>query len=258
MLSKEVMGALALAILWVNVLLIAAAAAKQAAALLRRRAALAGVVRGRVTRGAGPGGALAAYRVEQVGRAAGEDDILFHDRRAAGEVFGGVVAPDGGEPVTVVAAASAEVWLDAEALSLAGACPSASEFARAHASARKVQGFDRTVVATVGEGAEVYVSPRGDVLVATMDPRALLARKAALSAAFVAGEILAAAACTTLALWPPRFGLVSIAGAALSLGFFLGVQPAGTAVRDAVLVPSRAFLRGRWSRPSAAPIPSEA
>jgi hypothetical protein len=33
------------------------------------------------------------------------------------------------------------------------------------------------------------------------------------------------------------------------------VQPAGTALRDAVLVPSRAVVRGAWKRPAA---PSEA
>ena len=51
-----------------------------------------------------------------------------------------------------------------------------------------------------------------------------------------------------MALWPPVFGLVSTLGGALCLAFFLIVQPAGTALRDAVRVPSRAIVRGQWKR----------
>jgi hypothetical protein len=258
-LTNERMGLLALAILWVNVLLIAAAAAKQLAALLALRAALAkaGVVRGRVVRGDGPGGALAAHRVAQVGRAAGDGGVIvFHDHEAAGEVFGGAISTAGGEeiaipPVPPIPPAEAEVWLDAGTIARAGACGSAAAFDGAYASARKAQGFERTVIATVGQGAEVFVSARGAPRVATMDPRALLARKAALAAAFIVAELLASAACTAIALWPPRFGLVSTAGGALCLVLFLVAQPAGVWLRDAVLVPSRAFVRGRWSRPAA-------
>ncbi|HZO12649.1 MAG TPA: hypothetical protein VFB62_05315, partial [Polyangiaceae bacterium] len=54
---------------------------------------------------------------------------------------------------------------------------------------------------------------------------------------------------TYLALYPPIFGTVSIVGGALGLVFFLLVQPAGTAIRDAVRVPSVAQLRGSWVRP---------
>src|SRR5262245_50221061 len=99
MLSKEVMGALALGILWVNTLLIAAAAYQDLRALLARRRQLGaasaqgiGLYHGRVARGRGEGGAFAVHRIEQVGRAADGEErvILFADRSAEGEVFGGM------------------------------------------------------------------------------------------------------------------------------------------------------------------------
>lgn len=88
------------------------------------------------------------------------------------------------------------------------------------------------------------------ILVAAMDPRALLAKKAALGAAFIAGELLAAAGCTALALRPPVFGAASTLGGVLGLAFFFTVQPAATSVRDAMLLPSRAPVRGSWARAS--------
>jgi hypothetical protein len=249
MLSREIMGALALAILWVNTLLIAAAAAKQIAVLLARRAALAGMVRGRVVRGDGSDGAFAAHRLEQVGRAGADGaSILFHDRSADGEVFGGTLALDGGGEREVRASAPAEVWLTQRELSDAVACESREAFEEAYAPAAKAKGYVRTVVAEVRPGASVFVATGERILVASMDPRALLVKKAVLGAAFIAAELVAAAACTALALHPPVFGMVSTIGGALGLAFFLLVQPAGTAARDAMLVPSLAPVRGRWVR----------
>jgi hypothetical protein len=264
MLSRDVMGVLCLAILWVNTLLIAGAAAQRVAALLRRRAEIGRPVRGRVVEAAG--GAIAVHRVDQVGRAAADDaSILFHDRGYAGEATGGTIALDGGGEARVPARSEAEVWLRPDEVARAAACPSAEAFDRALEPARKARGFSRTIAASIGEGATVWVAgvvrgegdarvieppPGRPLLLATLDPRALLARKAALAAAFAAGEILLAAACTAVALWPPVFGTVSTVGGALCLGFFLLVQPAGVAVRDAVLVPARAIVRGRWVRPA--------
>ena len=253
----------ALAILWVNALLVAADAGQQARALLRRRGDMralgagergAGLVRGRAV-----GGALAVHRVEQIGRAGAiEGTILFHDRAACGEILGGALAAPGGGALTVEAVAVAEVWLTPGELARAAACASDAAFDEAEAHARKARGFSRTVNATVGAGAEVFVlgelrgAGEGRVmsptLVATMDPRALLARKAALAAAFLTGELVLAAACTAVALWPPVFGRISTVGGVLCLGFFLLVQPAGKALRDALQTPSRAPVRGRWTR----------
>jgi hypothetical protein len=256
MLSNQVMGVLALAILWVNTLLVAADVGKQARALLLRREQMRGVLRGRVR-----GGTLAVHRVEQVGRAgSGEGTILFQDRAATGEVLGGTIADEGGGEHALEPSAEAEVWVTAEELGRAGACASLEAFDHAYVSARKARGFSRTVEAPVSAGQEVFVvgSARDGWVVATMDPRALLARRATLAVGFIAGAIVLAAACTAVALWPPAFGSVSTVGGALCLGFFLLVQPAGTALRDAVLVPSRAPVRGRWTRPAAMPEPQAA
>ncbi|MEP7123666.1 MAG: hypothetical protein ABJE95_22250 [Byssovorax sp.] len=275
MLSKELMGVLALAILWVNTLLIAAAAAKEIAALLawkRRLIAVegdsgVGLVRARVTRGAGPGGALAVQRVEQLGRAATNDEggrrvIHFADRSAVGEVFGGTATRDDGEiEIAVDAGASAEVWVPATALAASGSCASDEVFDRAFADAKKARGFARAVegaatgevylfgqLRPMGKGLSLAAAKPGGLLVAKFDPRPWLDRKIALAVLFIVGDIALAAACSAVALWPPRFGLVSTLGGAACLGFFLTAQPAGTALRDAVRVPSRAWLRGKWIR----------
>ncbi len=251
MLSKEVMGVLALAILWVNTLLIAGDALKRAGALLRLRARLAGAVRGRVTRGDGPGGAIATLAIDQIGRAADDAaSIVFHDRGAAGAVHGGAVAIEGGEEIALGAAEGVDVWVDAEAIARAAACASPEAFDRAYESARKAKGFSRTVAARIGVGEEVFATRDGR-FVSTLDPRAALAKRALVALAFVAAEIGLAAGCTIVALWPPVFGTVSTVGGALCLGYFLLVQPAGTALRDAILVPGRAIVRGRWTRADA-------
>lgn len=275
MLSKELMGVLALAILWVNTLLIAAAAWKEIAALTVWRRRLVpvdgdsgvGLVRARVTHGAGPGGALAVQRVEQLGRAATHDEggrrvIHFADRSAAGEVFGGTVTRDASDvEIAVDAEATAEVWVPATALTASGACASDEAFDRAFADAKKARGFARAVegaangevylfgqLRPMGKGFALAAAKPGGLLVATFDPRRWIDRKITLAALFIVGDVALAAACTFVALCPPRFGLVSTLGGAACLGFFLIAQPAGTALRDAVALPSRAWLRGKWVR----------
>jgi hypothetical protein len=275
MLSKELMGVLALAILWVNTLLIAAAAWKEIAALTpwRRRLvpvvgdAGVGLVRAQVTLGAGPGGALAVQRIEQLGRAATHDDggrrvIHFADRSAVGEVFGGTATRDDGDVEIVVDAdAGAEVWVAATALAASGACASDEVFDRAFAEAKKAKGYARAVegaatgevylfgqLRPMGKGLALGAAKPGGLLVATFDPRPWIDRQIALATLFIVGDFALAAACTAVALWPPRFGLVSTLGGAACLGFFLTAQPAGTALREALRLPSRAWLRGRWIR----------
>ncbi len=282
MLSNELMGLLALSILWVNTLLIAAAAWKEIAALSvwRRRFALldgdegAGLVRARVTEGAGPGGALAVQRVEQVGRAATQDDggrrvILFADRSAAGEIFGGVVAREGsGAAISVDAEANAEVWMPAAALEARGACASDEAFDRAYESARKARGFARAVEgAATGEvflfgqlrpmGKGLALSPaksgaaRGHLRSAPVGRAQDQARGALHHRRYRRRRRVHGSGAVA-----PRFGVVSTLGGAACLGFFLIVQPAGTALRDAVRLPSRASLRGRWRRSAPVQEPS--
>jgi hypothetical protein len=258
MLPYPLMGALALAILWVNGLLVAAAALKELWPIRAWTRAIAGgarLVEGIVVRGNGPYGALAVHRVEQLGRATDAGGVVFSDRSYRGEVFGGAIALEGGgAEVAIAESAVAEVWLDATEVAEAAACPSPSAFVAALEPAKKACGHTRTVEAAVREGARVFVvvgrarESGPDVLVATIDPRSWARKRSSLVIAFAMAELLVLAGFTTLALAPPAFGAVSKVGALLGLAFFLLVTPLGTMVRDAVRPPSRCALRGRWSR----------
>lgn len=258
MLTREIMGGIALAILWVNTLLVAAAALKDLRDIARRMRELGPLRRAKVVRGDGKGGALAGSRVEQVGRAAAGkgDAIVFHDRSYSGEIYGGAVAlEDGGREITIAPAVDAEVWVSREDMDAAAACPSEARFDEAYPHARKARGYSRTAEARIQDGRAVWLGgedPAAPRLVAATDPRAWARASMARCAAFAVAEVLAAAGCTAVALWPPAFGLVSTIGGALCLAFFLLVQPAGVAVRESVRPPSRRILRGRWERRSAA------
>jgi hypothetical protein len=281
MLTREIMGCVALAILWINTLLIVAAAAKELLVLEERRARLKlrtpgqatpgyGLLKGRVREGNGPEGALARHRVEQVGRSAGEEKraIVFADRRAVSEVLGGSIAIEGEGVARITPApespAGCEVWASEIALREAAACPSDEQFDAAFVEARKARGFARAVEVALKPGQEVWVAGeigrRGSevlvapsrsfgMLVSAIDPRPILARKIALSIAAIAGMLGGVVGVTALALTQPYFGLISTLGGALCLGFFIAVQPVATALREAVLLPHRAFLRGAWTRP---------
>jgi hypothetical protein len=278
MLSYEIMGALALAILWVNTLLIVAAAYKEMEALgaLARRLRQigpdgvgTGLVEGTCVEGAGEGGALAALRIEQVGRKARgkEPAIAFEDRPPkSSHVFGGAIAATGGSiaiepPLGLV---GLEVWAAEETVRAAAACPSAEAFDAALPEARKARGFVRTVALSIGVGTRVFVfgevrraegrrmigpAEDGTMLVSSVDPHSFCAEKGALCALFIVLVLAAAAGCTALALSDPRFGNLRKLGGLLGLGYFLVVQPAGVWLRGAVRRPSRAPLRGRWTRP---------
>lgn len=272
MLSNELMGLLALAIVWVNTLLVLAAAGRELSALAARRRWMrplapgevgAGLVEGVVAEVADGAGALARHHVDQVGRQAADDHgrhaILFADRAYRGEVLGGAVRA-GDLTIALPKVGEAEVWLPAEAIRAAAACPGEDELGAAYAEAKKARGFSRTVTVDVGPGARVFVAGevrRGDglsvhplpdarLLVSTSDPREVCARHMRRVVLFMIAVPVIAAACTAVALYPPHFGLVSTLGGALCLAYFLLVQPAGTALRDAVLLPHRAILRGSW------------
>lgn len=238
MLTNPMMGALALAILWVNTLLIAAAALQELRRLRRRARSLAGVVEGKVVEGA----PLAELRVEQVGRKSDRGAIVFADRSYASAILGGVVEV-AGERRTIEATTDAEVWLSTDEVARAHAPESEQAVADAMKEASRARGFARTLRATVEAGARVWIA---DGLVATIDPRAWLAKRSWLVVGFVVAEVLLAAGCTAVALVPPVFGTVSTIGGALCLAFFLSVQAVGTSVRDAVRVPALRIVRGTW------------
>jgi hypothetical protein len=268
-LSYPMMGALALAIVWVNALLVAAAAWKELGPIGSwRRAAERGMLRGEVVSGRGPGGAIAVRRIEQVGRATDAGEVIFADRRHACEVYGGTVRLEDGREIDVAATPAAvasplnlgdgvvEVWPDDAAHEAASACPSTEVFSAALEAARKARGFARTVEAAIGPGADVRLLVGDDGttvrLVSAVEPARWAAKKRGLVVAFIAAELAAAGLATAIALVPPAFGLVSKLGGALCLAYFLGVQPIGTAVRDAVRSPARRALRGRWAQASSA------
>ena len=274
MLTREYMGALALAILWVNTLLVAAAALKQANDLRRRARAMrplapgqegAGLIEGRIEDG--DAGALARFEVEQIGRAgaeeAGRRTIHFGDRTFGGALLGGAIS-SGGSRVRVRAGAG-EVWPDRADVLAAAACGGQARFDQVFEEARKARGHVRRVEVELGPGRSVWIAGEvrkvdggleigpaagGELLVSAIDPRAWTRGKVALAVFFTLAEIAIAAGVTALALVPPLFdGWPSKLGGVLGLAFFLGVQPIGTAVRDALRPPSRAFLRGRWIEP---------
>ncbi len=278
MLSNQLMGTVALGILWINTLLIAAATWNEAWALLRRRASLTpfaasgegpGLGRATVLRGSAEG-PLAVHRVEQRGRTGaprrGHPVIHFADRSMQGEILGGALTIEGIEgEVVVQPSREAEVWTSAEEMQRAADCPSDEVFDLAHAQATKARGFLRTVEVPLLPGQEVFVygalsrwgvghavGPMGrSLLVSTLDPRPLLLRLAARLIAFAVVSLTLCAGATALALHQPRFEGLSKAGAFLCGLFFILVQPLSIALRDASRVPSRAFLRGHWTRRAA-------
>lgn len=253
MLEPWLMGALALGILWVNVLLIAAAALMQRAELGRkldeiaRAKAAGGWVVGEVE-----SDVLAERRTAQVGRAmtvAGPDRILFTDKATVASVLGGAVR-DGGATRPILAA-TADVWFGpdvraerAEALS----------FDDAWRGASTSRGVELDVVQRVGKGARVWIAGAVEggairpTLVATSSPEAELARARRLLLAMALGAVVGGAVVTSIALVPPVFGTVSTIGGALGVAFFLLVQPAGVVARNAARTPDRKPVGGIWQR----------
>ncbi|MBK8259097.1 MAG: hypothetical protein IPK82_41380 [Polyangiaceae bacterium] len=277
MLTREIMGALALAILWVTTLLVAGVAFKQATSHLRRLRSLTplvpgqegvGLLRGTVQEGHGEESALARYEVSQVGRAGADEGrrrtIHFSDRTFSGAVFGGKVKVANVE--LDIRAGDGDIWPERGAVLSEANCSDQAQFVRVYEEARKARGHLRSVKVNLKKGDTVWVfgkvrkegnsfslgDPAGDsILISAVDPRAFSRGKALFAITFAWVELVIAGGITFLALMPPRFdGWPSKVGGLLGLAFFLSVQPIGTAVRDAVRAPSRAFVRGRWVEPN--------
>lgn len=234
----------ALALFWLNTLLIAAAGWGECARLLRAWGARAR--RGVVVEGAGPEGQIAVHRVRQVGRSSGDPTIHFHDRAHAGEVLGGTIAL-GDERRAL---ASGSVWVSRGRQAAAGACPDAETFTRAHGPATRAAGWERTVEVALGTGDVVWLSEGPDgLLLADADPARWRRKVAALTIALVLGVVTIAGACTALCLWPPVFGTVSKIGAFAALVGFNLFQLFGKLHHEAIQPPSTLALRGLWRRP---------
>ena len=257
MLSNEVMGVFALAVVWLNTGLIAASALMAAVSIGRLASAFESargrgeLVRARVTRGDGEGGAIAERRVHQVGRAvtkSGPDRILFTDRQSEMRITGGEIEVDG--QALTLAAADGEVWIT-------GASgrrePPAFEAAWSRAGTNK--GVESLLVMPLGAG-EVWIrgkregsAMRAD-LIAARCPIVVLSTARRRLVAFSVGAVVVLAGITVVCLTPPVFGTVSTLGGALMLGFFILIQPLAVMVRNATRPPPDQLVGGVWRRPS--------
>lgn len=255
MLDSVVMGALALGVLWVNVLLIAAAALTQRSALGTKLASLrAASARGDLVEGEVTSGVLAERRTAQVGRAmtnAGPDRILFTDKATATNVPGGSIRT-GSRELTVLDAPAAEVWLGNE---LPAERTGIDGFDAAWKRASTSRGVELDVVRRAGQGTHVWIAGvrEGDALrptlVASASPLAELARGRRLLSSVALAALVGGAGITAIVLVPPVFGTVSTIGGALGIAFFLLIQPAGVVARNRARTPDRQPVGGIWQRP---------
>ncbi|MDC0675852.1 hypothetical protein [Nannocystis radixulma] len=235
----------ALAMFWLNTLLVMAAGWGECARLLRRWGARARA--GVVVEGTGPEGQIAVHRVRQVGRSKGDANIWFHDRAYEGEVLGGVVAVGAEQR----ALADATVWVSRARQRAAAACPDAQAFASAKPPATRAAGWGRAVEVSLGTGDRVWLSEGPDgVLIADADPARWRRKIAGLTVALVLGLGLVGALCTALCLWPPVFGTVSKLGALASLVVFNLFQLFGKLHHEAIQPPGHLALRGVWRAPA--------
>lgn len=275
MLSQEVMGWLALGILWINTLLIVAATSARASGVARRLSQLrllpsgqagTGVALLELTGATRGDGVVAAWCLQQVGRFATHKGprILFNDMHRTSECHGGM-ARWGTRSITLPAALTCEVWPDVEQVRRAAQCPDAETFDVAFPVSKQARAFQRTVRVPLRVGDRVWVAgvfvedaggvsveslPDAPVVVAQVDPaRWCRGRLFALYGAQL-GIILGAAACTALAASPPLWGTVSTLGGVLCLAFFVLVQPLGTRLRDFAKLPHERVVRGEWRRPA--------
>lgn len=243
------MAGLALGFFWIQALLIVAGSFKELGATRRAAKALfgAGVQRGHVVSGDGPGGLIAEHQTIQRGRSKGNGWIHFHDREHQSAVFGGRIKLEDGRELAVEA--DGEFWPSREDQVNEGGSYDAATFESAYAVARKAKGWMRTVRAGLGPDAEVWVGSGDRPFVSAIDPQPWLRNRALAITGLMALHLAVAAACSTAALWPPIFDNVSKAGAVACLLWFMQAQDFTRIVGEWARPPSRAFLRGKWKSP---------
>lgn len=272
MLSYELMGLLALWILWINTALIAGAALLDLRRLRQpyrgfRRlppgAEGLGVVRGQVT-AASPGSpAFARLAIVRTGRLADERSlsIQFGAQRPVSTLFGGRVRVS--ETELEVEPGPARVWQAPSAIHARLAAFTEAELSEAEAESRRRKGYLKTTELDVAVGQEVYVAGRFDskhgwrvqgdlespLLVSTVDPARFVARQTWLTLAFVFAMIVVLLGISLLAMQAPLFGPLSKVGGVLGLAYFLLVLPAATALRERTRAPDLRSYFGHWRAP---------
>ncbi len=274
MLTLELMGLLALVVLWGNTLLVAAAAVRN----LRELAAHVRGVKETTLSSLGPGEHRVLFRaevphkvafhlLEQLGRlAAGvQRAVVWHHKGASSRLTAGALASDG-VLVQCPTTSNAAVWSDSAELRKAVSCPNSSEFEEAVVQARKPKGYLRPVEVEVAGPAFVIGTVRvsesptkqyelvesGDpILISVTDPRKIVRQKTLIVWLLFLPIVLSIpAGCTLLALSAPVFeGWLSKLGGLLGLLYFLLVIGAGTRLRDLLLPPHRQLIRGVWADP---------
>jgi hypothetical protein len=185
-----------------------------------------------------------------------EPGLVFFDRKHVSHVAGGAVTV-GGEQLEVVGAPGAEVWIDAATKDAAAACSSPTEFDSLTKSAQGAGGGLRTVRTSLRAGQAVWLvgEKKGGKLevsvVSSFDPRGWAKGRLVGITGLQLLNATWVAAGTVLALWPPAFGLVSIVGAIVLIGHFLGMTALAMTIREKSRSPAIAFLRGSWRRSEA-------
>lgn len=254
MIQPEWMALALLGIAWVTALMIAGDALIDARAMLRRL----GDWKTTLVQGTAVAPELAVHEVEQRVKQldAAAPGLVFFDRTHVSRVLGGA-ASVGAEQLEVVAAKDAEVWIDEATRLNAASCPSAAEFDRLDKLAQGAGGGLRTVTTSVRAGQAVWLvgtksgSRFEASVVSNFDPRPWASGRVARIAGLIIANFAWVSLGTVLALWPPAYGTVSIAGAVVLIGHFLGMTPIAMAAREKSRTPAVQFIRGEWKRDAA-------
>jgi hypothetical protein len=264
--DREIMGAIGLAIVWVNTGLIVAHGARELAglrALLVRlvplRPGVFGIAQG--TFEAVPGRTGPTYRLTQTAHRGRDGKIYFHDHRAESVFESGTVVTDTGT-LSVEAGAEVWVWPDRNLLALRQKPDDLEEFEEFLESARRASGATRKIELSIKQGDTIYVagtlSPEGThlegsleapLLISATDPRRWLRHTVWRNVAMVAAALALGMALTALCFWPPVFGLVSQLGAFGLFIYFLLVQPFGLSLTRRNYLPHQAEVHGIWTKP---------
>jgi hypothetical protein len=250
MLSRELMASALLGLSWLTALMIALDALIDVRTWRSRLAKWQGLVRGEVKTDE-----LASHEVEQRIKQLDGDapGLVFFDRQHVSLLKGGAVQLESGL-VEVVGAPGAEVWTDEASRRQSAACHSTTQFDAMLTAAQGAGGGLRAVRTFLRVGQPVWLEGTRDgerftsTMVSNFDPRPFARARITATFGLIAVNFAWVAAGTVLALWPPAFGLVSIGGAAVLIGHFLGMTPLAIVTREKSRSPAVAFIRGTWRR----------